>query len=148
MKDLGSITGIDDARNFFNADFNNYLAIGFESFGSIIPIDYYGATTKLLLRFFLLLPFFFTFYTLKMFHDSIYTMVVLSVFVFALLTFIHYKLIDDKIWMFIAVKNFNHDYKKRMNKAIVAGLALGVVIGLFLILYFKYVPFGPKEIVL
>ena len=83
-----------------------------------------------------------------MFHDSIYTMVVLSVFVFALLTFIHYKLIDDKIWMFIAVKNFNHDYKKRMKKAIVAGLALVVVIGLVLILYFKYVPFGPKEIVL
>lgn len=148
MKDMASIGGLDEARNFFNADFNNYLAMGFDSFGSIIPIDYYGSVTKLLLRFFLLLPFFFCFYTLKMFHDSIYTMVVLSVFVFAMLTYIHYKLIDEKIWLFIALKNFNHDYKKRMNAAMVAGLAIGVALGVALILYFKYVAFGPTEIVL
>lgn len=146
--DTSNIMKLDDAKGLFNAQFDQYLTLGFDQFMNIIPVDYYGPITKLLLNFFLFLPGFVTFYTIKMFHDSIFTMVFLSIFIFAGLTFIHYKMIDEKIWYFIALKNFNHDFKARIKKAVIVGIGSGVTLAVVLILYFTFVPFGPKEIAL
>lgn len=144
--DTSNIMKLDEAKGLFNAGFNQYLTLDFESFMNIIPVDYYGAITKLLLNFFLFLPGFFSFYTIKMFHDSIFTMVFLSIFIFVGLTFIHYQMIDEKIWYFIALKNFNHDFKARIKLAIVVGISSGITLAILLVLYFTFIPFGPTEI--
>ena len=146
--DFSKIVNMDDAKNLFNVDFNKYLTIDFEQFTSIIPVDYYGALTKFLLEFFLFLPGFFTFYSIKMFHDSIFTILCLCMFVFASLTFVHFKMIDEKIWYFIAIKNISIDIKDRVWSAIYLGVGTGVSVGGALILYFTYVDFGPSTIVL
>lgn len=146
--DTSNIMKLDEAKGLFNAQFNEYLNLDFEAFMNIIPVDYYGPITKLLLNFFLFLPGFFTFYTIKMFHDSIFTMVSLSIFIFVGLTFIHYQMIDEKIWYFIALKNFNHDFKARIKTAVIVGVGSGVALAVILILYFTFIPFGPTEIAL
>lgn len=144
--DTSNIMKLDEAKGLFNAQFNEYLSLDFEAFMNIIPVDYYGPITKLLLNFFLFLPGFFSFYTIKMFHDSIFTMISLSIFIFVGLTFIHYQIIDEKIWYFIALKNFNHDFKARIKTAVIVGAGSGVTLAAILILYFTFIPFGPTEI--
>lgn len=146
--DFANVMKLDEAKNIFNANFNQYLTMDFDKFASIIPIDYYGPVTKLLLNFFLFLPGFCTFYTIKMFHDSVFTMIFLSIFVFGMLTFLHYQMIDEKIWYFIALKNFSVDYKARIKSAVIIGLGAGVTLAGALILYFTFVKFGPTEIAL
>jgi len=144
--DAAKVTKMDEAVALMSGQFTNYMSMGFEQFGNIIPIDYYGPVEKLLINFFLFLPAFFSFYTIKMFHDSIYTMVVLSIFLFIGMTFLHYKMIDQKIWYFIALKNFHTDYKAKLNAAVAAGAGLAIGLAVVLILYFSFVPFGPKAI--
>lgn len=146
--DAAKVAKLDDAKAFMNPEFTNYLSMDYTKFMDIIPIDYYGPVEKLLLSFFLYLPAFFCFYTLKMFHDSIYTMVILSVFVFVGLTFFHYKMMDEKLWYFIALKNFTTEYKEKIKAAVIQGLGAGVGLALILILWFTFIPWGPKAIYL
>lgn len=145
--DAAKVMKLDEAKAMMNPEFTKYMTMDYDKFMDIIPIDYYGPVEKLLLTFFLYLPAFFSFYTLKMFHDSIYTMVVAS-FIFIGLTFFHFRMMDEKVWYFIALKNFTHDYKQKLNAAIFAGLGAGVALAVILILWFSYIPFGPKAIYL
>lgn len=146
--DTSFVMKLDEAKNMFNAEFNSYLTLDFSKFMDIIPVDFYGPITKMLLNFFLFLPGFFSFYTIKMFHDSIFTIIFLSIFIFAGLTFVHYNSMDEKIWYFIALKNFNLDYKARIKSAVILGVSVGIALGTVLILYFTFVPFGPNVIAL
>lgn len=146
--DYSKISNLADAKAAFEGAFNDYLKLDLQAFMEVAPIDYYGPTDKVLLWFFLLVPGFFTFYSLRMYHDAIYTMFGLAIFIFGLQTYIHFKLVDEKIWYFIALKNFDHDIQDKVKAAVVAGLSFGGVLAAGLIAYFHFVKFGPTAIVL
>lgn len=82
-------------------------------------------------------------------HDFVLVLIELIAIAYALPMYIMHKFIDQKIAVKLAAKDLGgEDPKVKAKHALIYGAILGAIIGGILIIWSKYIPFGPQTIVL
>lgn len=115
--------------------------------GSLMEYNSYSNATKALIAAFLVLPPLINYFGQQIHHDAIIVSIELILLGYVLPIFIMYNCVDKGIWLKAAHVDLDDTSSKR-TAAIIQGVIYGVVIGAILILYCKYVDFGPQTIIL
>lgn len=115
----------------------------------LLEYNNYSTGTKLIFFAFLLASSIINFAGLAAQHDFVLVLIELILLGYAVPCYIMHKFIDDKIQLKIAAKDIGtEDPKVRAKATLLKGLVIGLVLGAVLIIWSKFIPFGPKIVLL
>ena len=108
----------------------------------------YSKKEMAILAGFLILPAVITFFGYLLHHDHIIVMIEVVLLAYALPCFIIHQFIDKTLWVKATTNDMQGDRKARARNMFVMGGFIGAIFGGILIIWSKFVPFGPFSIVL
>ena len=113
----------------------------------LLPFGDYSTGTKVLFVVFLVLAPLINFVGTIAQHDWLLTLIELIGLGYALPCFILHKYVDQYLYLKLVAKDVGTDAEAKGKASLIYGGILGAVIGSILILWVKFIPFGPEVIV-